>query len=107
MHRTIQKIIQFKTEFKLEQVYNAFVVLIIALILILAASALHRPINVERFNTVKQIANQSIYPDTQNMAQALLAQPEISFGQYLKLMQAHQMEMTQAKQLPPVSSDEY
>jgi hypothetical protein len=107
MQRAIQIINQFKSKVNLEQVYNVFVVFIISIILILSAIALFRPISPERVSHVVTMAKEPIYPETQEMALALLSQRQISLGQYLKLVQAHQVELTRAKQLPPVSGEEY
>jgi hypothetical protein len=107
MFKTIQKIQEFKTQLNVEKIYNGFIVFIIVLILLLATLARYRPIDTHRIITVQKIALQSMYPETQEMALHLLGQEKISLGQYLKLMQAHQVEMTQAIQLPPVSEEEY
>ncbi len=105
MHIAIQKIVQFKSEIKLESVYNVLVVTIIAIILMLALIALHRPISLTQFENVVKLSSQASYPDTQQMALLLMQQQQVPYGQYFKLMQAHHLEMTQAHQLPPLQVD--
>ena len=102
MHIAIQKIIQFKSNIKLEYVYNVLIVTIVAVILMLALIALHRPISLMQFENVVKLSYQASYPDTQQMALSLMQQQQVPYGQYFKLMQAHQLEMTQAHQLPPL-----
>jgi len=102
MHIAIQKIVQLKSEIKLENVYNVLIVTIIAIILILALIALHRPISVTQFENIVKLSSQANYPDTQEMALLLMQQHQVPYGQYFKLMQAHQLEMTRAHQLPPL-----
>lgn len=107
MFKAIQKIQEFTTQLNVEKIYNGFIVLIIILILLLATLARYRSIDTHRIITIQKLALQSMYPETQDMAVHLLDQEKISLGQYLKLMQAHQFEMTRAIQLPPVSEEEY
>ena len=75
---------------------------IVAIILMLALIALHRPISLTQFENVVKLSSQASYPDTQQMALSLMQQQQVPYGQYFKLMQAHQLEMTQAHQLPPL-----
>ncbi len=102
MHIAIQKIVQLKSKIKLENVYNMLIVTIIAIILILAFIALHRPISVKQFENIVKLSSQANYSDTQAMALHLIQQPQVPYAQYFKLMQAHQLEMTRAHQLPPL-----
>ncbi|MGX5700711.1 hypothetical protein E0H88_09280 [Acinetobacter sp. ANC 4216] len=106
MHIALQKIVHLKSKIKLEDIYNGFVVTIIAIILILAFIALHRPITVKQFENVVQLSAQANYPATQEMALLLMQQPQIPYAQYFKLMQAHHLEMTQAYQLPPLQAEQ-
>ncbi len=106
MHIALQKIVQLKSQIKLEDIYNGFIVIIIAIILILAYAALHRPITVKQFENVVQLSAQANYPDTQEMALQLMHQPQIPYAQYFKLMHAQHLEMTQAHQLPPLQPEQ-
>ncbi|WP_425916606.1 hypothetical protein [Acinetobacter sp. TSRC1-2] len=106
MHIAIQKIVQLKSEIKLENVYNVLIVTIIAIILTLALIALHRPISVSQFENIVKLSSQANYPDTQEMALHLMQQPQVPYAQYLKLMQAHQLEMKQAHQLSPLQVEQ-
>ena len=106
MHIALQKIVQLKSQIKLEDIYNGFIATIIAIILSLAFIALHRPISVQQFENVVKLSAQANYPDTQEMALLLMQQPQIPYAHYFKLMQAHQLEMTQAHQLPPLQPEQ-
>lgn len=105
MHTAIQKIVQFKSELKLESIYNLVVIIIIFVILFLASTALYRPISMQQFENIRQLSTQAQYPDTQNMATVLKQKSPISYGQYLKLMQAYQLESRRARQLTPFQAD--
>ncbi|MEG0198803.1 MAG: hypothetical protein RR676_16855, partial [Acinetobacter sp.] len=74
MHIAIQKIVQFKSNIKLEYVYNVLIVTIVAIILMLALIALHRPISLTQFENVVKLSSQASYPDTQQMALSLMQQ---------------------------------
>ncbi|WP_180003763.1 MULTISPECIES: hypothetical protein [unclassified Acinetobacter] len=100
-----KKLSDFLNKIKLEQIYNAVVIFIVALILYLATFAIYRPLTTSQFNLLLQLAEQQSLPQTQDMAQTLLQQQRIHRGQYLKLMQAYQQESLRARQLPPVSVD--
>ena len=109
MHDAIQKIsqlfIQLKSRLTLEQIYNGVVVSIIVIILLLSSIALYRPVGSVQFQNIEYLSQQSMYPETQEMAVRLMQQPQVRYGQYLKLMQAYQQESLRARQLPPVSVD--
>ncbi|MDY6482533.1 hypothetical protein [Acinetobacter faecalis] len=106
MYSNIQKIKQFYAQLKLEQIYNAFILFIISIILVMSTVALYRPIDSVKFQQVKVIANQPIYPESQEMAEVLLQQHTIMVGQYLRLMHAHQIEMNKATELPALSIED-
>lgn len=113
MQNAIRKIQQFKTNMKLvkahiklEQIYNHVLILMMITILSISLMALLRPISVQQHQQLYKIAHQSRYLKTQEMAFFLLAEPQVSMGQYLKLMSALQYEKNQANQLPAISSDE-
>lgn len=98
-----EKLSQFFSRIKLEQIYNSVVIFIIAVILFLAAFALYRPLSIVQITQIQQLSKQQNLPQTQDMALALLEQQHIRRGQYLKLMQAYQQESLRARQLPPLS----
>ena len=77
MHIAIQKIVQFKSNIKLEYVYNVLIVTIVAIILMLALIALHRPISLTQFENVVKLSSQASYPDTQQMALSLMQQQQV------------------------------
>lgn len=106
MYSKIQKIKQFYAQLKLEQIYNAFIIFIISIILVLSTVALYRPIDADKFQQIRVIANQPIHPESQEMAVVLLQQPSIIFGQYLRLMHAHQVEVNKATELPALSIED-
>lgn|SRR5690606_384825 len=98
-----KKISDFFSKIQLEQIYNTVVVFIVVVILALATFALYRPLTAAQLNQLLQLSEQHNLPQTQDMAQLLLKQEQISRGQYLKLMQAYQRESLRAHQLPPIS----
>ena len=102
----LEKIIQFKSKIQLEQVYNIFVSMMIAIILILAVIALCRPISVQQYQNVSNLAVQQSYPETQEMAELLKQQDKIRMAAYLKLMHAYQMESVRAHQLPALAEEQ-
>ncbi|MGE8652549.1 hypothetical protein [Acinetobacter gandensis] len=102
----LEKIIQFKSKIQLEQVYNIFVSMMIAIILILAVIALCRPISVQQYQNVSNLAVQQSYPETQEMAVLLKQQDKIRMAAYLKLMHAYQMESVRAHQLPALAEEQ-
>ncbi|OTG77618.1 hypothetical protein B9T33_14835 [Acinetobacter sp. ANC 5054] len=102
----LEKIIQFKSKIQLEQLYNIFVSVMIAVILVLAVIALFRPISIQQYRNVAQLAMQQSYPETQEMAETLQQQKQIKVGSYLKLMHAYQMESVRAHQLPALPEEQ-
>ncbi|MGE8539298.1 MAG: hypothetical protein ACN6NI_08435 [Acinetobacter sp.] len=98
-----EKLSQFFSKIKLEQIYNSVVIFIVVVILFLATFALYRPLSISQITQIQQLSEQQSLPQTQDMALALLKQQPIRRGQYLKLMQAYQQESLRARQLPPVS----
>ncbi|AXY56846.1 hypothetical protein CDG60_09930 [Acinetobacter chinensis] len=103
MHIAIQKIINIKSKFSLEQIYNGVILLIVAVIMLLSVFALLRPIGSVQFENIKKLSMQQVHTQTQEMATVLMEQEHISYDEYLKLMQAHQTELHQAKQLPAMA----
>ncbi|NLZ86096.1 MAG: hypothetical protein GX912_03620 [Gammaproteobacteria bacterium] len=98
-----EKLIQWFSRIKLEQIYNIVVIFMVVVILFLAALALYRPLSISQITQIRQLSEQQNLPQTQDLALALLAQQHIRRGQYLKLMQAYQQESLRARQLPPLS----
>lgn len=101
----LEKMKAFFSKLTLEQIYNGIVVFIILLTIALATFALYRPITTLQFHQMLQLSQQFSLPQTQDMAEHLLKQQQVSRGQYLKLMQAYQQESTRAKQLPPLEEE--
>ena len=98
-----EKLIQWFSRIKLEQIYNIVVIFMVVVILFLAALALYRPLSISQITQIRQLSEQQNLPQTQDLALALLEQQYIRRGQYLKLMQAYQQESLRARQLPPLS----
>ncbi len=101
-----QNFLKLKSEFRLEQVYNLVVIVIIGLILVIAYRALHYPIRDDQYRDVVMFSYQASNPKTQKMARQLLRKTEIDVGDYLKLMQAYQFESSKAKHYPAMSLDD-
>lgn len=101
-----QNILKLKSEFKIERVYNAFVILIISAILFFGFQSLHKPIKTQYYRHIVALSQQANNPKTQIMAKRILQQPEIDLGDYLKLMHAYQFEKSQARYYPAISLDD-
>lgn len=101
----LEKIRTYWSKLTLEQIYNSVFIFIIFLIMVLASVALYRPVTMIQSQQIQQLSTQQQLPQTQDMALALLDQPEIYRGQYLKLMQAYQQESVRAHQLPALDVD--
>lgn len=106
MHSTIQKVKQFYAQLSLEQIYNIFIITIITVILAVSTIALYRPIDLLKFQQIQIISNQPLYPESQEMAENLLREQKIIFGQYLRLMYAYQVEMNKATEFPALSIED-
>ena len=102
----LEKIRTFLSKLTLEQIYNSVFVFIVLFIIVLASVALYRPVTMVQSEQIQQLSIQQQLPQTQDMAVALLEQPSIYRGQYLKLMQAYQQESVRAHQLPAVEADQ-
>ena len=105
MQIAIQKILKLKSEITLVQIYNGLMALIIMVIMLLSSFALSRPISPSQFENVSDLSHQAVFPETQEMAQDLLSEKQISYIDYFRLMQAHQFEQRRAKQLPALAPD--
>ncbi|ANF81845.1 hypothetical protein A3K93_06345 [Acinetobacter sp. NCu2D-2] len=101
----IDQIKAFCSNLTLEKIYNFTIIFIVVITIVLATFALYRPINAVQLKHTLNLAQQYSLPLTQNFAEELLVQKQITRGQYLKLMQAYQQESKRAKQLPPVEQE--
>ena len=97
---------KFKTQFKLETVFNSVVLAMILAILIIAGLALVRPVSVVHFQKIKQLSEQATYPYTQKMAQNLMKAPDICAADYFRLMHAYKREEMRVKQYPAIESED-
>lgn len=104
--RILKSLLQFKSNIKLEQIYNIFVSFIILLILLLGLLALNRPISMQKFHNVVMLSEQQSCPGSQELALSLRQQNEVSMGQYLKLMHAYHAESERAHQLPALAEEQ-
>ena len=105
MHIAIQKILKLKSQITLVQIYNGLMASIIMLIVILSSIGLSRPISPNQFENVSRLSHQATFPETQEMAQDLVLENQISYIDYFRLMQAHQFEQNRAKQLPALAPE--
>lgn len=101
------KIHTIKSKFSLEQFYNFALVFIIFGVILTAYLALNKQIDYEQVQNVHQIALQSTYKKSQNMAYDLLMQEQIKVGEYFRLMMSYQLEESKSKHLPPVAVERY
>ena len=93
-----QNFLKLKSELKVDQCFNLFVVIVIGCIFVLSYLALLRPISPEQY--------QATYPKTQDMAELLIAQSEIHRAEYLKLMHAYQFEGAHIRQYPALAQED-
>ena len=105
MQIAIQKIFKLKSQITLVQIYNGLMASIIMLIVVLSSIALSRPISQSQFENVSRLSLQATFPETQEMAQNLVLENQISYIDYFRLMQAHQFEQNRAKQLPALAPE--
>lgn len=72
----------------------------ILVILVSAYQTLIHPIGQQQSQQIDQLAVQQVYPQTRMLARDTLGHPQISYGQYLKVIHAYQREQQQAQHLP-------
>lgn len=104
----LEKILQLKSnlsKIKLEQIYNYLMATIVVLILCISCFALTRPISVQKYHNVELLSEQHIHPLTQEMAENLKQQRQISLRQYFRLMHAYQKESVRAHRLPDAQEE--
>ncbi|WP_426454209.1 hypothetical protein ACPF64_14840 [Acinetobacter sp. KB005] len=104
-----QNFLKLKSELKVDQCFNLFVVIVIGCIFVLSYLALLRPISPDQYQRIVQLSHQATYPRTQDMAELLiaqLAQSEIHRAEYLKLMHAYQFEGAHIKQYPALAQED-
>lgn len=101
-----QNFLKLKSELKVDQCFNLFVVIVIGCIFVLSYLALLRPISPEQYQRIIQLSHQATYPKTQDMAELLIAQSEIHRAEYLKLMHAYQFEGTHIRQYPALAQED-
>ena len=107
MLAVFKKIQQFKSKWTSEQILVAAVLLVMGLIIIIALSALYRPISSRQYQAIQSLDHQQYYPQSQNIAAQLLLDSEgICMAQYLKLMHVYQYEAAKERQLEPIRIEE-
>lgn len=102
MYRLKDYFSKFTLPFPVENFLNAFVGLIIFIILTLAMFALTRPIPTEHYKQVLKYSQQASFPKTQHLAQQLQQQSQITRVEYLRLLRAYHFESSRVKQYPAV-----
>ena len=90
---------------KLENLYQVFIGITIAIILILSGLSLLQPIQSKQYDNVVKLAQQHRYADTQRMAYLLLHEPEIKKAQYFNLIRAYQLEIAEMKEYPAIEPE--
>ncbi|MGN5724127.1 hypothetical protein ACNQO9_02615 [Acinetobacter calcoaceticus] len=101
-----QNFLKLKSELKVDQCFNLFMVIVIGCIFVLSYLALLRPISPDQYQRIIQLSHQATYPRTQDMAELLIAQSEIHRADYLKLMHAYQFEGAHIKQYPALAQED-
>lgn len=90
----------------LQHGFHIAVLALIVLIVMLSHRSLQHPVGATHFKHLELLARQQVYPHTQAMTLKLLREYDyISYGQYLKVIHAHQHEQRQAQQLPALHGD--
>lgn len=98
-----QQILKFKSEYQVESVLNLLLFAVILTIFIVASLALYRPISVQQYLVVQQLAQQEAYPKTQHMALNMSVQETIRFKDYYRLVYAKHYESSHIKIYPAAS----
>ncbi|OTG82931.1 hypothetical protein [Acinetobacter sp. ANC 4648] len=98
--------LKFKSQFKLEDLLNIVVVLVILSIIFCAVLALKRPIESQKYDKVRLLTEQQQYPSTQKMANYLILQDNIAASDYFRLMWAHYAESSKIKEYPAMAQDD-
>ena len=98
-----QQFLKFKSEFQIESALNILILAVILTIFLLASLALYRPITVQQYQVVQQLAHQEVYPKTQNMALDLTAKEQIRSKDYYRLVYAKHYESSHIKTYPAAS----
>lgn len=93
--------IKIKKQASLQHLYHAIAMLLVILILMSTFMTLRHPVGQMQIHQLEQLAHQHVYPHTQHLATYVLTQQNhVSYGQYLKVIHAHQMEQQHAQHLP-------
>lgn len=100
-----EKIQLIKKLFTIDNMFFFMLLVLVSLIIMRLTWVIHQPIPEHRYDQVRYLVIQSAYPDIKEKATVLLQQPSISYGQYLKLMQAYQMEHAKVRRFPAVRQD--
>lgn len=98
-----QQISKFKSEFQLEPALNLIILLMMVSILFIASLALYRPISIQQYHFVQQLALQEAYPKTQAMALELSKQEFIRSMDYYRLIYAKHYESSHIRTYPAAS----
>ena len=102
MHKVKDYFQKLYFSFPLENFLNIFVVCVIAAMIFLASLALSRPINSAQYQSIHQYSQQAALPKTQQLAQHLQQQEQISRAEYLRLLRAYHFEKQRIKEYPAV-----
>lgn len=104
MHVAVSK---FFYPMRWEKCYPWLVALALASMLLFWAQRLQQTIEAQHIVQIEYLAAQAACPQTQAAALYLLQQPNsIRYAQYLKLLNAYQMEHTQAQQFAPIALEQ-
>lgn len=97
---------KFKSKLHVEYLLNSILGVIIAFIVMTAIYGLVRPISIDQFHQVTQISKQQSFPETQEMAEALLTQKQIHTLQFYRLMHAYHFESSRINQYPAMALED-
>ena len=91
---------------KIENVLHSCVLFIVLVCVVVAGSAVFRPIDTKQYQKIVQLAGQEHYPDTQDMAGHLLTQQNIYSLEYFRLLHAWQTEQAHVKEYPALKIED-
>lgn len=83
---------KFLSQYTIEHLLNALILVIVIIVILLATIASMRPISLSQYHKVKELAVQEVYPETQSMAQHMLYKEKIYRVDYMRLMHAEHFE---------------
>ncbi|WP_343596752.1 hypothetical protein [Acinetobacter sp.] len=105
MFKSIDIFNSVKSKFSFAYYVHYFVVFIVVSVLFLGYLLLTSPIKPNQYPKIQRLALMGQYPQTQNLAEQLLRQPQVNKQQYFRLIRAFQYEQKAIKQYPALDPE--